>query len=192
MEMMLVLAVMVAVAGLAYPAIQGAMDDQRLRRAGDLVRAEWARARVTAMKTGRMHVFRYEIGSEFYSIRPWQTAADALEASSGTLVQDATAQISATNINNPLGIPGVQLPSGMTFLSGETATDTRLVQAMADTGAMDSTTTGTQPIVFYPDGSATDARLVLTNQRCFIQLYLRGLTGLSRGSDLLTAEEIAQ
>nr|MBC8875895.1 hypothetical protein [Planctomycetota bacterium] len=64
MEMMLVLAVMVAVAGLAYPAIQGAMDDQRLRRAGDLVRAEWARARVTAMKTGRMHVFRYEVGSE--------------------------------------------------------------------------------------------------------------------------------
>ena len=189
---MLVLAVMVAVAGLAFPAIQGAMDDQRLRRAGDLVRAEWARARVTAMKTGQMHVFRYEAGSEFYSVQPWQRESDALEASSASLVQDATAQISATNVNNPLGTPGVQLPSGMTFLSGETATDSRLVQAMADTGAMDSTTTGTLPIVFYPDGSATDARLVLTNQRSFVQLYLRGLTGLSRGSDLLTAEEIAQ
>jgi Arc/MetJ family transcription regulator len=45
--------------------------------------------------------------------------------------------------------------------------------------------------VFYPDGTATDARLVLTNERAFVELQLRGLTGFSRASELLAQEELA-
>jgi len=33
-------------------------------------------------------------------------------------------------------------------------------------------------IVFYPDGSTSDARLVLTNERYFVEVRLRGLTGM--------------
>lgn len=57
MELMLVLAILVAVAGLVMPALQGPLNDQRLLKSADLVRAQWTKARVTAMKKiGRAHV----------------------------------------------------------------------------------------------------------------------------------------
>ena len=45
-------------------------------------------------------------------------------------------------------------------------------------------------IVFYPDGSTSDAKLTLTNERCFVEIKIRGLTGTIRVSDLLAAEEL--
>jgi len=191
MEMVLVLAVLVAVAALALPALRGPMDDQRLRKAGDIVRAQWAKARVRAMKTGRMYVFRYEIGSELYSIQPWTGETDALEASADPVVAASAPSIDATNIDNPLGVSGAKLPPGIRFLSGESTTDSRSAQLDATAANLDSGMGASQPIFFYPDGSATDARLTLTNQRFCVELKLRGLTGLSRGSDLLTTEELS-
>jgi hypothetical protein len=107
-------------------------------------------------------------------------------------------QIDARNANNPLGIAGLKLPPGIKFFSGEATADSRSLEVTAnatgiDSGSgLDSGTGLSQPIIFYPDGSTTDARLILTNERFFVQLYLRGLTGLSRGSDLLVADELAQ
>jgi Tfp pilus assembly protein FimT len=200
--MILVLAVLVMVATMALPALRGPMDDQRLRKAADLVRAQWARARVKAMKTGQMQVFRYEVGGEFYSVQPWEGQTDPLEASndpSATSFMDGTMpQIDARNANNPLGIAGLKLPPGIKFFSGEATTDSRSLEVTANATGMDagsgldSGSGLSQPIIFYPDGSTTDARLVLTNERFCVQLYLRGLTGLSRGSDLSIADELGQ
>jgi Tfp pilus assembly protein FimT len=191
MEMVLVLAVLVAVAALALPALRGPMDDQRLRKAGDIVRAQWAKARVRAMKTGRMQVFRYEIGSELYSIQSWADETDALEGSADPVVASSTPTLDVRNMENPLGVSGAKLPPGITFLSGESTMDSRSAQLDTSASSLGSGM-GAQPIFFYPDGSATDSRLVLTNQRFCVELKLRGLTGLSRGSDLLTTEEVSQ
>ena len=47
------------------------------------------------------------------------------------------------------------------------------------------------PILFYPDGTSATARIVLGNSRNhFVVVELRGLTGIARSSDLLTAEEL--
>ena len=192
MEMVLVLAVLVAVAALALPALRGPMDDQRLRKAGDIVRAQWAKARVRAMKTGRMHVFRYEIGTELYSVQPWSGEADALETSGGPVMPNTTPSVNAGNIDNHLGVSGAMLPPGNTYLLGETTTDSRAAQLDVSDTNSNSGMGASQPIFFYPDGSAADARLVLTNERFCVELKLRGLTGLSRGSDLLTTEEVSQ
>ena len=196
MEMMLVLAVLVAVAAMAMPALQGPMDDQRLRKSADLVRSQWAQARVVAMKTGRMYVFRYEVGGELYTIQPWQGQTDAVEASgdltTNPLTEDTLSQLGAKNADNPLGITGVKLPPGIKFFSGETTSDSRSLEVTASATAANADNGSSQPIIFYPDGSTTDARLVLTNERFFVQLYLRGLTGLSRGSELLAASELVE
>jgi len=196
MEMMLVLAVLVAVAAMAMPALQGPMDDQRLRKSADLVRSQWAQARVAAMKTGRMYTFRFEIGGELYSIQPWQGQMDAVEASGDAAVnpsaEETISQLGARNANNPLGLTGVKLPPGIKFFSGEATMDSRSLEATASAMADTSSSGQSQPIVFYPDGSTTDARLVLTNERFFVQLDLRGLTGLSRSSELLAANELVQ
>lgn len=195
MEIMLVLAVLVAVAAIALPALHGPMSDQRLRKAGDLVLAQWARARLTAMKTGQMQVFVYEIGSEFYRVQPFSNQTDALEASADadqTLAPNAIYQDpSQAQRDSVLGVAGQRLPSGVTFFLGEIDVDTRLAQAQSEGATAELGGALAQPIVFYPDGTTTSARLVLTNERFFVELKLRGLTGMGRASDLLITEEIA-
>jgi prepilin-type N-terminal cleavage/methylation domain-containing protein len=194
-EMILVLAVLVAAAAIALPALHGPMSDQRLRKAGDLVLAQWARARLTAMKTGQMQVFRYEIGTDLYQVQPRLDESFFLEGSA-----DAS-QLMAPNmlLQNPnrdgrdslLGVAGQRLPSGVTFFTGRTEMDSRVGQLQNEDPSIAMAGSMVQPIIFYPDGTTTQARIVLTNERFFVELKLRGLTGISRSSGLLTIEEIA-
>ncbi len=193
LEMMLVLAVLVAAAAVALPALHGPMSDQRLRKAADLVLAQWSRARLEAMKSGQMQVFRYEIGTEYYQVQPRFDGSFLLEGSA-----DAQRLMTPDMLQNPgpdgrdslLGVAGQRLPSGATFFAGRTDTDARMMQLQSEDPNVILSGTAAQPIVFYPDGTATQAVLVLTNERFFVQLRLRGLTGLGRASGLLTVEEI--
>jgi len=197
LELMLVLAVLVAVAAIALPALHGPMEDQKLRKAGDLILAQWGQARVLAMKTGTIHVFKYDIGMDTYRIEPWVGELDQqLEASTEEVLPvnqpvDPLALQNPRVIRDPLGIPGLKLPDGIRFFMGDTKLDTRIMSL--DTTSNDILTSDTGaaiPIVFYPDGSTSTARLVLTNDRFFVDLRLRALTGLSRSSGLVTQEEL--
>ena len=191
MEMMLVLAILVVVAALVVPALQGPMADQRLLKSADLIRAQLTRARVRAMKDGRMYVFRYVTSSDEYAIEPWAADADGLEASREAFQELTPALLRSTEDKpRPLGISGQRLPDGIQFLAGETQMDARLAQVAAD-AAFTSSDGSAAPIVFYPDGSASDARLVLTNERFFVEVTLRGLTGMVRVSELLSSEELS-
>lgn len=199
LELILVLAVLVAVAAFAVPALHGPMEDQKLRKSGDLVLAQWAEARVLAMKTGQIHVFRYDIGQATYRIEPWAgELSQPLEASSVD-VQPVSqplpidAEQAPRYVNSPLGIPGQRLPEGVRFFLGDTKLDTRLMGLESESNTLTEENAGAAlPIVFYPDGSSSDARLVLTNDRFFVDLRLRGLTGLARSSGLVTQEELSQ
>jgi Tfp pilus assembly protein FimT len=192
MELLLVLAVLVAVGAMVYPALQGPMEDQRLRKAADGIRAQWARARVMAMKTGQIYAFRYQVGSGWYGVEPWEAGVSEIELAPEA-EQEPTSVSQATVARSqfgPLGTPGVRLPAGITFFTGQTVLDMRsqeVVDGQQNAGLAESSA---QSIVFYPDGTSSDATLILTNQRFYVQLHLRGLTGLSRGSDLLAAEEL--
>jgi len=192
MELMLVLAVLVAVAAMVYPALQGPMDDQRLLKSADLIRAQLTKARVAAMKNGRMYVFRYVTSSDEYAVEPWAADADGTEASPQALLNDTPALPRSTGEKlRPLGISGQRLPEGVLFFLGETQRDARLAAVTPDDTTTASPDGGVPPIVFYPDGSTSDARLVLTNERFFVEVTLRGLTGMIRVSELLSAEEVA-
>jgi len=191
---MLVLAVLVAASALAYPALHGPMSDQRLRRAADLVLTQWSRARLTAMRTGQMQVFRYEVGTEFYQVQPrfdgsflLEGSADADQLMSPNLLNQNTQLDGRDSL---LGVAGQRLPSGATFFAGRTETDARMMQLQSEDPNIALSGLASQPIVFYPDGTTSQARLVLTNERFFVELRLRGLTGVGRVSGLLTVEEI--
>jgi len=192
MELMLVLAVLVAVAALVFPALQGPMNDQRLLKSADLIRAQWTKARVAAMKNGQMVVFRYVTSGDEYAIEPWAADADGIEASQQALLGDTPDLPRSTGEKpRPLGISGQRLPDGILFFQGETQMDARFAQVTSDTSAVVSPDGSPPPIVFYPDGSASDARLVLTNERFFVEITLRGLTGMVRVSELLSEEELS-
>jgi len=189
--MMLVLAVLVAVGAMVLPALHGPLEDQRLLKSADLIRAQWTKARVTAMKNGRMYVFRYVTATDEYAIEPWSGEADATEASQEALSMETLPLPQATTEKrHMLGVAGQRLPDGVQFFMGETQADNRLAQTAADTAAP-AAENAVSPIVFYPDGSTSDARLVLTNERFFVELTLRGLTGMVRVSELLNSEELS-
>lgn len=193
-ELMLVLAVIVAVAAIALPALQGPLDNQRLLKSADLIRAQWTRARVEAMKKGQIHVFRYVPASGDFLVEPW--SGDG--GTSDTSVQAIQAPAQSTSAlpgamddrPRPLGIPDQRLPDGIQFFSGETQADARSADVTAGTPLAPSSPGGPQPVVFYPDGSTSDAQLVLTNERYFVRVTIRGLTGMVQISDLLNEGEL--
>jgi hypothetical protein len=192
MELMLVLAILVAVAGLVMPALQGPLNDQRLLKSADLVRAQWTKARVTAMKNGQLYVFRYVTASDEYALEPWAADADALEAAPQALLEESPELLGVDSQKpRPLGIAGRRLPDGIQFYLGETQMDARLAQVTEEMTTQMSGADSCPPIVFYPDGSASDARVVLTNERFFVEVSLRGLTGMVRVSELLSEEELS-
>jgi prepilin-type N-terminal cleavage/methylation domain-containing protein len=178
-ELLLVLAVLVIVAGLAVPTLVASLEGPRLRKGGEQVRAEWAKARNQAMKTGRTQVFRCKLGRGEYQVQPWYAADDSLESSTvstGLGGQPAPVSTSSGAVKH--------LPEGVVFAGGQTQSEARGAavgaEATADWGP---------PILFYSDGTSSTASLSLANKRRrAVSLELRGLTGLSHVSDVHAQE----
>ncbi len=188
-EVLLVLCLLVVVASIAWPNMERPLSSQRLRKAADGVRMVWGRARIEAMSTGQTLVFRYSIEGDDYSVQSYAgpesvTASQSADAVEGTTNYD----------EDPAFMLGAEprLPDEITFLSGETAADSRSASvAVEETGAVASGQGWSEPIYFYPDGSTSTASVVLKNEydRC-VELSLRGLTGVVTVSDAYSAEEL--
>ena len=83
-----------------------------------------------------------------------------------------------------------ELPEGVIFLAGETLSDNRSSEidaALAQQLARE--TVWSPPILFYPDGTTSDARVVLANKkRQVIEVTLRGITGMAQAGELTRME----
>ncbi len=183
LEILLVIAVMVTIAALATPNLIGMLESHKLRKSGDGLRASFAVARNKAMKSGRIQMFRYQYNEGAFMVKPWLMDDDALEVSA--LDAGEESQILAAAAPE-------QLPDGVLFLASETLSDER-TEAIYDSIAteLSQDQVWSQPILFYPDGSSSSARVVLGNNRNQVVLVtLRGLTGMSEVSGLLRPEEI--
>lgn len=201
-EVLLVLTVLVIISALAWPALRGPLDNLELRQAAESVRVVWSDARLQAMTTGQIHVFRYQPLGGQYQVEAWTGIDAALEAS------DAETPLVET-------LPGKieRLPEGVWFAGGLTDVDRRAEQAAANSLEAESATgpllaesgptataegdqptaAWTTPILFYPDGTTSTAQITLQNEFArFVTLRLRGLTGASRASDLQTHDEVAR
>ena len=93
--------------------------------------------------------------------------------------------------------PGIEtdrnrkLPKGVVFVGGTVKSDTRSVEIQQETqGTLMMQTAGMEPILFYPDGTTSDAEVSLSNeQQMYVRVTLRGLTGTSRVSPLMSEQE---
>jgi hypothetical protein len=75
------------------------------------------------------------------------------------------------------------LPRGITFAAGEAISNSRseFVTENSKSGSSGSV----RPILFYPDGTCQDARIVLINAKGDVkQVVLRSLTGSSRVTEV--------
>jgi len=185
--MLLVLALVVALFTLAMPALKGPLSRQRLRKAAESVRVAWGKARIEAMRTGSIQAFYYQIGGDGYITTAWYVDDDALESNDR---RDAFSPKSAS----PEFAQPERLLEGITFVENDVLVDAR-AQSLENAIQAEPLPVGTQdaqwsqPILFYPDGTASDAQLTLTNDRQrIVTVQLRGLTGIARVGDVYTAE----
>jgi prepilin-type N-terminal cleavage/methylation domain-containing protein len=202
MEIMLVLAVLVVIAALTLPALDGPMENHRLRVSGDVVRVQWSHARVKAMETGRTYVFKYQPEQQNFKLEPWYMEDDYLESDvvlgfGGGPMAGGAGGIQAVDASSPDGIATPtttelgELPEGVTFVGSETELDDRSAFLSATTAGGEEDLLWSSPIFFYPDGTSSTARLLMMNRRSrYVMVSVRGLTGVVLVSDLLTEEEI--
>ena len=190
-EILLVLAIMVAVAALAAPAFQNMMRDARLQSAADQIRVEFTRAHVKAMKTGRIQVFRFEIGGTRFSVQPYAASDDEIEAAPAVLGfgNDDEGEVATARMDES---QAVTLPDGVTFAGGSAALESRsqsIEQEIQDANMFSGD--WSQPILFYPDGSSSDAWVIVANEReVGIRVSLRGMTSASRLSEVTNVEQL--
>ena len=190
-EVLLTLAIMVIIAGVAWTALQRPLARQRLRSAADTVRTELCQARVDAMKSGHTYSFRYMVHGDRYHFGP---QGDASQADSAAPAQHSAATDDETLGDEPLP-PSVDktLPRGIRFLSADGGGE---LAAMGDDPQAQSAENGdawSDPIYFYADGSTSDARLLLAASRhAAMRLLLRGVTGSVTVDDATSATQVTQ
>ena len=93
MELVMVMAILVLVAGLAIPMVSRSFTSQKLTKSVDLVRTQMNRARIKAMKSGEVYGFFYEPQGTTYRIAEFNAQAqDIIENGSGNRNDDDEVQ----------------------------------------------------------------------------------------------------
>lgn len=175
-EIILVLALLVVISAISVPLLEGSFSRAALHSGGDLLRGAWAKARLAAMQSGQTHVFRFEPGGSRFQI----VALGALGMPEGNELQpvDPNAEPVATEF---VRLSQNRLPDGIVFSRADVSSSAQLM-ATLPTAAEGP---WSQPILFHPDGTTSDATVLLVNSRqTTIRVTLRGLTGVSHTADV--------
>lgn len=178
LELLLVLGIIVMLSAMVLPAFDRIFASQRLDKSADIVRAEMGRARVQAIRTGKVFAFVYNEGQSQLAVRQFDQLAQAgsiphFERAGGA-AQGGMADGRAGNMD----YSNEELPRGVRFVTGQAIDDIRSQYEAASAGGSNGKL---KPILFYPDGSSQDAQVILANERGDVtRVILRGLTGSAR------------
>lgn len=222
-ELLLVMVLLVVIGGLAVPTLTGSFASTRLRRAGDEVVGAWSKARRHAIDSGLTYQFRYKLDDNVYRVEPFTTldamqlsggtsagasAAATPAGSNRSATGSPTSGAYGTSSSPPSAAnsrnagernetdeePEDQdLPDEVVFQDGQMAQRDPLQSETQIDRLQQRGQTWTRPILFYPDGTTSNASIVLKNSRDqFIRVTLRGLTGVGRATSILSKAEAAK
>lgn len=169
-ELLLVLALLVVIAGFTAAALDGTLLQSKLRKGVEQVRTAWSEARLRSVSDGQRLAFTCLVGGRDFRLT---SCNDLIVPAGGNESAPAAVQ---------------QLPDGVVFRTAEARPSTATVGA-AEVGP---TTAGqwSAPVVFSPDGTSYDAYVVLessTGRKT--QIALRGLTCTAESSDVTNLSE---
>jgi hypothetical protein len=139
------------------------------------------------MRTGHIQLLRVELGGSRYYQQAWSTDDDLLELSEQATLEQAVSPSAMA----PLRMK--QLPEFISFHSADGAFDSRATSveetlAQVERGGTD----WSRPILFYPDGSCSAARIAIVNRRnVALPLRMSSLTGLCQVGEATTVEMFA-
>jgi prepilin-type N-terminal cleavage/methylation domain-containing protein len=151
LEVLLVIAILVMLAAVAYPSLKAMYMDARVKAAADQVREEWTEARSHAIEGGMLYRFAVQPGTGKYRVAP-----DADEYWDG----------SNSNANDDVAtyLREEELPNGIIFN----------VESGAESNGWVTI------VVFNPDGSCQDdASIALKENDDFYSfiVHIRAMTG---------------
>jgi len=187
MEVLLVLAILVAIGAMVTPSLGEAFRRQRLQASVDRLRYDWEHARLTAMKTGQTQAFTCVLGARDYSIQPYMSDADLVNASAGASVMTSGGMVAeATSVgtltaSQPTQTSGKQLDEDITFVGCAVSADMRAISIAQVQGGIGAAGAANQMVLFYPDGSASTAEVIIqTTSGKQRAVRMRGLTGATQ------------
>lgn len=175
-ELLIVVAVLATVVSLAVPSLRKLSQRGQLQDAARQLRGQLLAARLQAIESASSTLFYYQPDTGIYLVTgSGQTPRELPPPSDlavGEAISDATASV------EPMADSSEQtLPSDVRFLSPEEA----VVPLAAGTSAGNASGGGwSEPLVFYPNGRALNARIRLASDRYWIEVTVRGLTGTVR------------
>lgn len=179
LEILLVLGVLAVLAGIAWPALLQFSTEQAIRGASETVRSQLDQARTRAIETGKPYHFLYEPDGTHFLVMPAER--DIAPATTFTVAPPVNAIHTATSGEVADGLlfhPGPGLVARGHRLNIEDLSE------LPDAGLLQQIQ-WSAPITYQPDGTSEDVsfRLADQNQR-YIELSVRGLTGMAKASDL--------
>ncbi len=169
-ELLLVLALLVVIAGFTVAALDGTLLQSKLRKGVEQVRTAWSEARLQSVSGGERLAFTCLVGGRDFRLT---SCNDLIVPQGGNQAAPAAVQ---------------QLPEGVVFQSVEARPST--VTASAAQVMPTAAGQWSAPVVFCPNGTSYDAHVVLessTGRRT--QLALRGLTCTAESSDVTNLSE---
>lgn len=193
LEILLVIVLIVVIVSMAVPNMKSAFANTRLKKGADMVRAEFARARVKAIKTGQTQVFRHVLANNSFLTTAQVSPEDLLETDDFSILDsydNGAEMVAGVGLTDNVS----QLPEGVYFMGSNVSIDERAESRMAkyeqEGGNASSGGWGT-PIYFFPDGSTSTSRLIVANQKGYaVSVELRGLTGITRIGSMRLASEM--
>ena len=169
MEMILVLAIIVILGALSFPALESFYSGVQVDAGADGVRAAWAEAQAHAVNEGRAYRFAILSGQGNYRVAP--DGADFWEGNG--------AGATDTDSGDPPYVLDSAMPKGVAFT--EAGADAAVPSGETSTakGSVDPSQWETVA-VFLPDGTARDNAEVTIRAAGAraVTLRLRGLTGV--------------
>ena len=196
-EMLVVLAILGLLVGLTWPSFHRLLNRSRIVDAAKQVRTELGEARLRAIESGKPQVFRFQPGTGAFEIRPKE------EETAGPAVLKSALEQLSDEPDDPDTIPGTEtddtaaydryLPEGMSFVGQQVAQEPT---AQDEEGLVGISTTEmteqrawSKPIIFYPNGRTSNARIRVTDgEQYVVDVSLRGLTGTVRVGPALRIE----
>jgi prepilin-type N-terminal cleavage/methylation domain-containing protein len=168
-ELLLVLVLLVLLAAIAYPTLDGLLATFRMTEAADMVRANWADARAYAMNEGRPYRFAIVPGKGNFRVAP-----DSPEFWGG-------GDPPVADPNNPPLVVENSLPRGVRFSTldaYQSATADQSGDSSLPPDSVDSSSWSTL-VTFLPDGTTKeDVEIVFTGAGARpLDVKLRALTG---------------
>ncbi len=186
-EMLLVLALLVAIMATTYPTLARLRLEHQLKQGAEMVRLQVASTRLHALESGMEYQFRYEPGGKHFLAVPAEYMAIQAQAAAAQSSGNSAApslywktegtftvkvKFSAVSSGPAAQIPPQPLPKE--FLAGFEKPDELSRIAWAP------------PLIFKADGSARDFAVEIENDDGkYVVLYVRGITGGTTVSQVL-------